>query len=241
VVANVDMSAVPAAAAPIRPGYARSPVTRAGESASADSQRWLTALRGPPALREEALAELHGLLLRGARHELHRRRTSLGRLGRGEIDDLAVQAADDALVAILTKLDTFRGASRFTTWAYKFVLLEAGVKARRRAWQGREVNLELPEWAEIRDGAPPAQQMLEAAETLRAIQDAVQRSLTPHQREVFAALALNDVPIDVLAERMDTTRGALYKTLHDARRRLRTALADAGLELPKPTAAGGGR
>ena len=89
----------------------------------------LTALRGPR--NEAAVAELHELLLRAARFELARRAV--------RDDDLAHQAADDALVAVLAKLDTFRGASRFTTWAYKFALLEAGVKARRRAWQGREL------------------------------------------------------------------------------------------------------
>jgi RNA polymerase sigma-70 factor (ECF subfamily) len=193
-----------------------------------DSAAWLAALRGPAAVRDRAVHDLHALLLRGAHFELERRRASLGHLPYGELDDLATQAADDALVAILAKLDSFRGASRFTTWAYKFVLLEAGVRARRRAWQGREVSLELRPWSELHDSGPAAQQVVEQADTLRAIGDAVQTVLTPHQREVFAALALNDVPVDVLAERLGTTRGALYKTLHDARRKLRAALADGG-------------
>ncbi len=159
---------------------------------------------------------------------------------RTELDDLATQAADDALVAILAKLDSFRGASRFTTWAYKFVLLEAGVKARRRAWHGREVSLEPDAWSAVSDAGPSAQQLLEQSETLAAISDAVQTSLTPHQRAVFSALALNGVPIDVLAERLGTTRGALYKTLHDARRKLRAALAAAGMELESATTEGAG-
>jgi RNA polymerase sigma-70 factor (ECF subfamily) len=134
---------------------------------------------------------------------------------------MAAQAADDAMVALLAKLDTFRGASRFTTWAYKFALLEAGVKARRRAWRDREVPLDdvVPT-----DPGPSAHQVLEDAETLRAVREAMDTALTPHQRQVFVALALNGVPIDVLAERLDTTRGALYKTLHDARRKLRRAI-----------------
>ena len=147
---------------------------------------------------------------------------------KGELEDLAVQAADDALAAVLAKLDTFRGASRFTTWAYKFVLLEAGVKARRRAWQDREVALEEDSWRRLADRAPGVQQTVEEAELLRAIAGAVGSALTPHQRVVFTALALDGVPIDVLAERLASTRGALYKTLHDARRKLRTTLADAG-------------
>jgi RNA polymerase sigma-70 factor (ECF subfamily) len=185
---------------------------------------WITALQGPPAVREPALAELHALLLRAARFELGRRRAMLSDVSHGEIEDLAAQAADDAMVALLGKLDTFRGASRFTTWAYKFALLEAGVKARRRAWRGREVPLE----DTVTDRGPSAHEVLEDAETLRAVRDAMDTVLTPHQRQVFVALALNGVPIDVLAERLDTTRGALYKTLHDARRKLRRVIGGEG-------------
>jgi RNA polymerase sigma-70 factor (ECF subfamily) len=193
------------------------------------NRSWLADLRGEPAVRAEALAELHSLLLGGARFELHRRRPTLGHVPYGALDDLANQAADDALAIILTKLDTFRGASRFTTWAYRFVLFEAGVKARRRAWQDREIALDDHAWLTARDAGPSPQRTVESTELLRAIGDAVRTALTPHQREVFAALALNGVPIDVLAERRNTTRGALYKTLHDARRKLRTTLAASGL------------
>ena len=184
----------------------------------------ITALHGPPAVRDEALAELHALLLRAARFELGRRRAMLSDVPHAEIDDMAAQAANDAMVALLRKLDTFRGASRFTTWAYKFALLEAGVKARRRAWRDREVPLDDASWPTVADTGPSAQQVLEDAETLRAVRDAMDTALTRHQREVFVALALNGVPIDVLAERLDTTRGALYKTLHDARRKLRAVI-----------------
>jgi RNA polymerase sigma-70 factor (ECF subfamily) len=183
--------------------------------------QWITALQGPPAVREPALAELHALLLRAARFELGRRRTMLSDVPHTEIEDMAEQAADDAMMALLAKLHTFRGASRFTTWAYKFALLEAGVKARRRAWRDREVPLEDDVFA---DKSPSAQQVLEDADTLRAVRDAMDSALTAHQRQVFLALALNGVPIDVLAERLDTTRGALYKTLHDARRKLRAVI-----------------
>jgi RNA polymerase sigma-70 factor, ECF subfamily len=181
--------------------------------------------------REAAIAELHALLLRGAHHELRRRRDLLTHIPSAELDDLATQSADDALAAILAKLHTFRGQSRFTTWAYKFVLLEAGVKARRRAWHAREVVLDDESWRRLADRAPSAQQSVEDAELLRAIVSAIESALTPHQREVFTALALNGVPIDVLAERLTSTRGALYKTLHDARRKLRATLAAAGHDL----------
>jgi RNA polymerase sigma-70 factor, ECF subfamily len=187
--------------------------------ADPDSRAWLDALHGAPAVREQAVARLHGLLLRGARFELARRR-----LPAGEMDDLATQAADDALVAILAKLDTFRGRSRFTTWAYKFVVLEAAVLARRRAWAGREVCLSDRDWTALE---PTAQQILEDAEVLAVVRDTLRNRMTPHQRSVFIALALDGVPIDVLAERIGTTRGALYKVLHDARRKLRAAVEEA--------------
>jgi RNA polymerase sigma-70 factor, ECF subfamily len=181
------------------------------------------ALRPGAPGREEAIAELYDLLLRAARFEITRRRAE-------DADDLAVQAADDALMAVLAKLDDFRGASRFTTWAYKFALLEAGVKLRRRAWQRKEVVLEPQSWPAFADSGASTARQAEGAELLRELQRGVRESLTPHQRDVFVALALNEVPIDVLSERMGTTRGALYKTLHDARRRLRAELAAAGWE-----------
>jgi RNA polymerase sigma-70 factor, ECF subfamily len=191
-------------------------------------RNWVEDLTAEGAARDDALADLHDLLLRAARFELSRRQGALSHMHGEELDDLAVQAANDAMVALLAKLDTYRGASRFTTWAYKFALLEAGVKVRRRAWQGREVVLEPEAWPSFADEGASVERGREDAELLSALQRAVREELTQHQREVFTALALNEVPIDVLAERLDTTRGALYKTLHDARRKLRAELEAAG-------------
>jgi RNA polymerase sigma-70 factor (ECF subfamily) len=184
----------------------------------------LEALRAGGAVREDAVRSLHALLLRAARFELSRRRAALSHVRGEDLEDIAMQAADDALMAVLAKLDDYRGASRFTTWAYKFALLEAGVKLRRRAWQEREVVLAADSWPAIADRSSPVHEQLERAELLGAVRDAMAEALTPHQREVFVALVLNGVPIDVLAERLGTTRGALYKTLHDARRKLRREL-----------------
>ena len=194
-----------------------------------DSQAWLTALGTAGPTREEASTRLHGLLLRAARFEVNRRRRSLPHLRGDDFDDLALQSADDALVAILAKLDTFRGDSRFTTWAYKFALLEAAVKLRRRAWQGREVPLEPESWEMFSASRESPQGSAEQGELLRELQVSIDKALTPHQREVLVALTLNDVPIDVLAERLNTTRGALYKTLHDARKKLRAHLDSKGM------------
>jgi RNA polymerase sigma-70 factor (ECF subfamily) len=172
---------------------------------------------------------LHELLLRAARFEVSRRRESLSYVRGEELRDIAMQAADDALVAVLAKLDDFRGASRFTTWAYKFALLEAGVRLRRRAWQRREVVLDSDSWTRLAPASPGPDAGAERAELLRALSESIGSELTSHQRQVLVALAIDGVPIDVLAERIDSNRNALYKTLHDARRKLRAALAAKGL------------
>jgi RNA polymerase sigma-70 factor, ECF subfamily len=195
-----------------------------------ESLGWIRALACEGSEHEDAVGRLHALLLRAARFEVARRRRTVGGAGSGDLDDLAVQAADDALVAIMRKLHTYRGDSRFTTWAYKFALLEAGVKLRRRPWQGRELPLEAEGHARLLEdrGASPHGHA-EASELIHAVRDTIAKVLTPHQRAVLVAITLNDVPIDVLAERRGTTRGALYKTLHDARRKLRAELAKDGL------------
>ena len=194
-----------------------------------ESRAWVVGLRAEGPRREESTRRLHDLLLRASRFEINRRKGSHPHLRGGDLDDLAHQAADDALFAILGKLETYRGDSRFTTWAYKFALLEAAVKIRRRAWQGREVPIEPEHWSVIADrGGSPANEA-ESNELLAATSAAIESQLSPHQREVLVAVALNDVPIDVLAERLSTTRGALYKTIHDARRKLRAHLAEQGL------------
>jgi RNA polymerase sigma-70 factor, ECF subfamily len=196
-----------------------------------ESREWLRCLHAEGSVREDAIARLHALLLRAASFEVARRRPSLPHLRGNDLDDIANQAADDALVSILARLDNFRGASRFTTWAYKFALLEAAVKLRRRAWQGREIPLEPETWGLFSSAGIEPGESAEQSELLTTLQQAIADVLTPHQRRVLVALALNGVPIDVLAERLNTTRGALYKTLHDARRKLRAHLDELGLSL----------
>jgi RNA polymerase sigma-70 factor (ECF subfamily) len=196
-----------------------------------DSRRWLDELGGAGHAHDDAVARLHELLLRAARFEVSRRRLALPYLRGGDHDDLAQQSADDALVAVLAKLDDFRGESRFTTWAYKFALYEAAVKLRRRAWQDRELPLEPESWSLMASaGESPAEHAAEG-ELLGALQTAIAEALSVHQREVLVAITLNGVPIDVLAERLNTTRGALYKTLHDARKKLRRRLAADGFDI----------
>jgi RNA polymerase sigma-70 factor (ECF subfamily) len=191
---------------------------------------WVEELRSDGARGQAAVADLHRLLLKAARFEVRRRAAQLAHLRGGDLEDLAQQAADDALFALLRKLDDFRGESRFTTWAYKFALLEAAVKVRRRAWQGREVPLEDEAWETLAASGSTGRGA-EDAELLAALREEIQSCLTARQREVLVAVALNGVPIDVLAERLGSTRGALYKNLHDARRKLRGALAARGFEI----------
>jgi RNA polymerase sigma-70 factor, ECF subfamily len=191
-----------------------------------ESASWVDALSGSGQEREEAIERLHALLLRAAHFELRRRRASLG-----DLDQLAADAAHDALMAVMDKLDTFRGDSRFTTWAYKFALLEAAVKERKLRWREREVALDPEAWSRMPDAHAGPAASAEDAELMAAIQSGIDEALTPHQRLVLVAITLEDVPIDVLAERLGSNRNAVYKTLHDARRNLRKRLREQGIEI----------
>jgi RNA polymerase sigma-70 factor, ECF subfamily len=197
-------------------------------SLDAVSQAWVARLSCSGSEREAAVAELHGLLLRSARFEIRRRQAVFPNLSGADLDDLAWQSADDAVMSILRRLHDFRGNSRFTTWACKFAIVEAGTKVRRHAWRGRQIPLTPESWPILADRAPDPHQHAEARDLLEVLREEIER-LTARQRQVFVAIALNDVPIDVLAERLGTTRGALYKTLHDARRHLKAAFAARGL------------
>jgi len=205
------------------------PITTSPEARLDESESLLRDLRGPR--REDALGRLHALLLRAARFEVARRRPALPHVRGDELDDIAIEAADDAMMSVLRRLDDFEGKSRFTTWVYKFALLEAAVKLRKRAWQGREVPLEPESWALFSSTGLEPEESAEQAELLGTLQQAIDDVLTDHQRRVLVAIALNGVPIDVLADRLGTTRNALYKTLHDARRKLRLHLDEHGLSV----------
>jgi RNA polymerase sigma-70 factor (ECF subfamily) len=191
-------------------------------------EEWHLDLHTEGARRDEAVARLHGLLLRAARFEVFRRRNSLSQVSAAELDDLAQQAADDAAVSVLRRLDDFRGESSFRTWAYKFALLEASVKVRRHAWRDREVTLEPEHWENLAHAGPGPDDDVENAALLEAVREGIRSALTPRQRQVLVATVLEGVPIDVLAERLGSNRNALYKVLHDARRRLREHVAAAG-------------
>jgi RNA polymerase sigma-70 factor, ECF subfamily len=189
-----------------------------------DEARWLTPLASSGAPHDQAVRELHRLLLRASRFEVHRRAAALALAGGAELDDIANQAADDALLAVMSRLERFERRSRFTTWAYKFAIHTAGVAVRRHAWRNRELATDSSESLEqLSSLADDPAEAAQTRELLARIAAAIAR-LTAHQRGVLLALTVDGVPIDVLADRLSTNRNALYKTLHDARTRLRSLL-----------------
>jgi RNA polymerase sigma-70 factor (ECF subfamily) len=199
-----------------------------GPSVDAESAEWLRTLGDTGLGREKALAQLHELLLRIARGEL-RRRSGQHPITGPELDDIAHQAAGDALLAITAKLDRFRGESRFTTWAYKFVILEVSAKLGRHFWQRPTVALEAEDWDRLPDrfGMGPAEQT-QWHDLVTCLRRAVDEELTERQRRVFVAIVLNGVPLDALVVQLGSNRNAIYKTMFDARRKLRAALAAKG-------------
>jgi RNA polymerase sigma-70 factor, ECF subfamily len=200
-----------------------------GDAADRTVVEWMAGLRASGVQRDNTVAELRDLLLRVARFECERRRGLL-RVRGPELEDIAQQAVNDALVSIMAKLDEFRGESRFTTWAYKFVMFQVSTKIGRHFWRTGSATVDEPVDPErIADRLATApDQRAEQRELLAALARAVEQDLTAHQRKVFVAIALDEVPVDALAAELGSTRNAVYKALFDARRRLRASLAGAG-------------
>lgn len=202
-----------------------SPVTQSAmPQLDAASREWLARLRTSGPVREAAIGRLYALLLREARHEVRRRTAGLSHPSGRDLDDLAVQAADDALVAILAKLGQFRGEALFTTWARRFAALEVPGEIRRRRGHTREIPGESEQWEPECPGAEDPEERIEAGELARTVGHLIAHELTAHQREVLVALAIEEIPAKDLAAQLHSTPGALYKTLHDARRKLRAKL-----------------
>jgi len=190
------------------------------------SRRWVEQLHDDHPRHHEAVAKLHDVLRRAALHELGRRR---GPLAGPEFEDLAQQCADDALMNILAKVDDFRGLSRFTTWAYKFVIFEVSTKVGRHFWCVPRGRMDVEDWSRLPDrfGLDPARES-EWHDLVAALGRAVDEVLTDRQRRAFVAVVLNGIPADALTHELGTSRNAIYKTLYDARRKLRAQLVAAG-------------
>jgi len=194
----------------------------------AENAEWIASLAPDARGRDAALERLHTMLLRAARVEVGRR-APRARIAGPEADDLAHQAAADALVAIVRRLPSFRGDSRFTTWAYKFVILDVSSKLGRHFWRRPEVAVDPEQWDKLpsRLGVAP-DVALESRELFGAVRAAVDVALTAHQREVFVALVVHGIPLDALAVKLSTNRNAIYKVMFDARRKIRAALVTDG-------------
>jgi RNA polymerase sigma-70 factor (ECF subfamily) len=191
------------------------------------SAGWLRDLAETSPRREAAILGLREMLLGAARAELHRRAND--DISGRELDDLAHQSADDALVAILAKLDSFRGESLFTTWAYRFMVLDVSTKLGRNFWRTPRANLDRDAWEQIPDrfGLDP-QRRAEWKDIVLALRDAVEQDLTPLQRCIFSAIVMRGIPLDALAAKHGSSRNAIYKTMFDTRRKLRQILAAEG-------------
>jgi RNA polymerase sigma-70 factor (ECF subfamily) len=201
--------------------------------AEAEPGNWVEALSTPGPRQDRAMEQLHEMMLRASRHQVRRMRSTLAAVGDERLEEIANQAADEAMMAVLAKLSTFEGRSRFTTWAYKFAILQSATEVRRFAWQHREV--ELDDNVQLQSHGPSPASYAEASDLASAVRNAIDAALTPHQRRITIALLVDDVPIDVLAQRLGTNRNALYKTVHDARTRLRANLIASGhLATPHP-------
>jgi RNA polymerase sigma-70 factor, ECF subfamily len=198
-----------------------------------ESAAWLGRLGAAGGERQAAERELHARLVRIALAEVRRRSAGTPVTG-PELDDVAHQAADDAMLAILAKLGDFRGESKFITWAYRFVILEVSSKLGRHYWRNPPVALDAGQWERLPDrlGIDPHQHA-ESAAILAEVRRVVDDELTEHQRRVFVAIVVDGIPLDALAARLGLERNAIYKVIFDARRKIRRALVANGyLEEP---------
>lgn len=196
-------------------------------------------MRDLSAGQEAAIADLRDLLLRAALYFFSRNLGDFRGLTRDEVLQRAEDCAQDALIAVLNHLSDFRGDSKFSTWAYKFAINTALMAARRERW--KEVSLDelassdessLHEWMmqDQSDEVAPEQSAMQA-EVQRILVDAIAHDLTEKQRRVFTMMVLNDVPLDEVVRHFGTSRNAIYKMLHDARRKLKSRLETQGFDV----------
>ena len=207
--------------------------TREGAGLDRESREWVQALTASGPEQRAAVERLHDLLLRVARGEINRRRGSL-RIAGPELDDLAHHAAADAVMAVVGKVAQFRGESRFTTWAFRFVIFDLSRKLSRHFWRNPAVVMAAEDWDRLPDrfGLSPGRRA-EWQDLVAALRRAVDEDLTAHQRQIFVAIVLQEVPLDVLVSELGTNRNAIYKSLFDARRKLRRSLAANGYMDPE--------
>jgi RNA polymerase sigma-70 factor (ECF subfamily) len=203
------------------------------------NEEWLHDLNAGGALQESAISDLRDLLLRAVLFFFSRNPGDFDKLSRAETLQLAEDCAQDALIAVLNHLSDFRGDSKFTTWAYKFAINKALMTARRERRRGISVD----QLFSTKDGASfewtledtsttslPDQSTMQG-EIRQLIQQVIEQDLTDRQRRVLLMMVFHEVPMDEVARQLDTNRNAIYKMLHDARRKLKQRLQAHGFEI----------
>ncbi|MAS34838.1 MAG: RNA polymerase subunit sigma-24 [Anaerolineaceae bacterium] len=205
------------------------------------NQEWLDALHGPPTIQEPALQELTERLQRGIFYYLSRERSDLSHLAVQDISQMAEDLAQDAVLRVLENLDSFRGDSRFTTWATKIAVRVAISEMRRARYRDFRLDdltaddellpLDALNTSSTQSLSPTPENAAERDDVIKKIDAALKEALTERQYQALDAVVLRGVPLEIVAERMDTNRNALYKLVHDARQKLRTHLETQGLSI----------
>jgi RNA polymerase sigma-70 factor (ECF subfamily) len=203
------------------------------------NQEWLYDLNASGETQEAAIADLRDLLLRAALYFFSR---NLGDFENNDSDEILQRAEDcaqDALIAVMKHLPDFRGDSKFTTWAYKFAINTALMASRHERWKGvsldqltasGEDNFFESVLQDKSDGAAPEESAVRD-EVRQIVQDVIRHELTDRQRHVLSLMIFNEVPMDVVVQHLGTNRNAIYKTLHDARRKIKSSLQARGFEV----------
>jgi RNA polymerase sigma-70 factor, ECF subfamily len=203
------------------------------------NEEWLENLSASGAVQEAAISDLRNLLLRTVLFFFSRNLSDFQRLSRDEILQLAEDCAQDALIAVMNHLSDFRGDSKFTTWVYKFAINIALITARRERWKGVSLDRlsvsddgEFFDWViPDRSSKPSPDRSALQGEIYEIIKQVIKEDLTDKQRQILALLVFNEVPMDEVVRRLGTNRNAVYKMLHDARRKLKTGLQARGFEV----------
>jgi RNA polymerase sigma-70 factor (ECF subfamily) len=202
------------------------------------NQQWIQALNSQGSQQEEAIGDLRKLLLRSTLFTLVKNLQDLRDMDERERLAMAEDCTQDALQAVLAHLVEFRGDSKFTTWAYKFGINIALSRVRKERW--RHISLEALteeddplEWIRWKDSTQSTGSEMPSlqAEVRTVIQEVVQGRLTGRQRQVLKWIAFDDVPMDVVVERLNSNRNAIYKLLHDARLKIKQHLAARGYDV----------
>lgn len=200
------------------------------------NEQWIAELTASGSRQEQAIADLRAMLVRGSLHTLRQTRYRLDSWDAEHLQQIAQDSAQDSLLAVLQHLHEFRGESRFTTWAFKFAVHKALLWARHESWKHISLDrvLEEQETADLPFASPEAEfdpdRMAWRAQVADILREVIEKELTPHQRRVLLAVVFDDVPLDELATHFHTNRNAIYKTVHDARRKLKEGLVAHGIE-----------